>query len=594
MKSKDKKCQNCDKAFTIDASDFEFYKKIDVPEPTFCPECRMQRRMAWRKEAPIFYKNKCEATDKEIISSYNPNGPIKVFNQEYWFSDKWDPMDEAQEYDFKENFFQQFQKLLHKVPQPATTNDDATKSDYCNDCNGIKECYLTTNSGYGERLAFCNRTVDSKDCYDLFVTTKLELCYQNVYCKNSYKLFFSDHCDGCVESYFLYDCRNCEQCFGCTNLRHKKYHIFNKPYSREEYFEKLKGFDVGSFKELEKLREKYKGLYYKAIHRFAHIVKSTESTGNEIGSSKRCQNCFDVQGCENLKYVTWAGFGYPLKDSYDCGPGVAAAELAYEGINTGLGGVKNMFVIISWYNHHVEYSYNCRNSEYLFGCVGLRNKKYCILNRQYTKEEYEKLVPKIKQQLNVMPYKDKKGNIYKYGEFFPAEMSPYNYDETIAQEIFPLAKNEIKEYGYIDFERPKNKYKATIKNSELPDNIKDVDNSILNEIIECEHNSSNKCLGSGVFKLISRELEFYRKQNLPLPRLCPVCRHNERIKLRNPMKLQERQCMCGGEKDIAKTYQNQAEHNHGDKPCSNKFKTSYAPNRKEIVYCEECYQREVE
>jgi hypothetical protein len=40
-------------------------------------------------------------------------------------------------------------------------------------------------------------------------------------------------------------------CVGCVNLRNKQYHIFNKPYSKEEYAKKLVDFDFGSFKKLQ-------------------------------------------------------------------------------------------------------------------------------------------------------------------------------------------------------------------------------------------------------------------------------------------------------------------------------------------------------
>ena len=337
-------------------------------------------------------------------------------------------------------------------------------------------------------------------------------------------------------------------------------------------------------KNMTKLEE----LYDKAIHRFAHIVKSPGSTGNEIGNSKNCRNCFDVQDCENMKYVNWAGFGYPFKDAYDC-TAAAAAELGYEAINVGLGGIRNLFVVVSWYNHHVEYSYNCRNSEYLFGCVGLRNKKYCILNNQYTKEEYNELLPRIKQHMSEMPYTDKKGNVYKYGEFFPVELSPFSYDETIASESFPLNMEEIRGSGYPNFEKPKNEYEVTMKTNQLPDHIKDVSDAILKEVIECGNVPRGKCEGSGVFRLIPRELEFYKKNNLPLPRFCPICRHRARTNKRSPLKLFERQCMCDH-----KVYKNQGKHKHGDKPCQNTFETTYEPDRPEIVYCKDCYQREVE
>jgi hypothetical protein len=81
----------------------------------------------------------------------------------------------------------------------------------------------------------------------------------------------------------------------------------------------------------------------------------------------------------------------------------------------------------------------------MFGCAKLRHKKYCILNKQYSKEEYYEMVEKVKKHMNEMPYVDKKGRVYKYGEFFPAELSPFGYNETLAHDFFPLEKEEAEQ-----------------------------------------------------------------------------------------------------------------------------------------------------
>jgi len=231
------------------------------------------------------------------------------------------------------------------------------------------------------------------------------------------------------------------------------------------------------------------------------------------------------------------------------------------------------------------------SSSNLFGCVGLRNKQYCILNKQYAKEEYEELVPKIIAHMNEMPCTDKQVRTYKYGEFFPAELSPFAYNETVAQEYFPLTKEEALEQGYAWKDPDARDYKITKKPGELPDNIKDVHESILKEVIGCAH--EGKCLHqcTSAFKIIEPELQFYGKMNVPLPRLCPNCRHYERLAQRNPLHLWRRKCMClpTGRQAIRNT----AKHFHGDDPCPNEFETSYAPDRPEIIYCEQCYNAEV-
>ena len=81
--------------------------------------------------------------------------------------------------------------------------------------------------------------------------------------------------------------------------------------------------------------------------------------------------------------------------------------------------------------------------------------------------------------------------------------------------------------------------------------------------------------------------------NLSLPRICPDCRHKEMFKKRTLFKLYHRKCQCTGAHSDNKIYWNTAEHKHKNKHCPNEFETSYAPDRKEIVYCEKCYNKEV-
>ena len=78
MKSEKKICQNCQKEFTVEPEDFTFYEKMKVPAPTFCPECRMQRRMNWRNERSL-YSRKCDLCKENIIGLYPENTPFPVY-----------------------------------------------------------------------------------------------------------------------------------------------------------------------------------------------------------------------------------------------------------------------------------------------------------------------------------------------------------------------------------------------------------------------------------------------------------------------------------------------------------------------------------
>jgi hypothetical protein len=63
-------CKQCNLNFDITDKDFEFYDKISpifnsekfqIPKPKFCPDCRQQRRFAFRNERNL-YKRKCDLT----------------------------------------------------------------------------------------------------------------------------------------------------------------------------------------------------------------------------------------------------------------------------------------------------------------------------------------------------------------------------------------------------------------------------------------------------------------------------------------------------------------------------------------------------
>ena len=133
MQTQTKICQNCKQNFTIEPEDFVFYDKIQVPAPTFCPECRMQRRLTFRSEM-ILYKRKSDFTDKEIFSMYSPDIPIKVYEHKIWHSDQWDPMEYGRDYDFNISFFEQFNKLAMETPRFNLSVLNMINSDCNNRC----------------------------------------------------------------------------------------------------------------------------------------------------------------------------------------------------------------------------------------------------------------------------------------------------------------------------------------------------------------------------------------------------------------------------------------------------------------------------
>ncbi len=582
-KSKNVECQNCKKEFTIESEDFNFYEKIKVPAPTFCHLCRAQRRFAFRNERAL-YKRKSDFTGEEIFTMFSPKSGIKIYEREIWMSDKWDPMDYGQDYDFSKPFFVQFFELVKKVPLKALNVIGGVYSPYVNNITDPKNSYLIFNAGEVEDSMYGNGVNKSKWCVDISHISKCENCYEGFFLTSCTSSIFSSHCENSFNITFSKNCVGCQDCFGCVNLRNKSYYIFNVPYSREEYLEKTKSFDLSSYQNLQEIKKKVYEFWLKFPNKFIEGLQNTNVSGNYISHSKDVINSFMVREGQNMHYCQYIQEGDPCKDCWDYSIWGNNNQLLYECHACGIGTQNMKFCFLCQESvHDLEYSLYCMSgSENLFGCVSLRQKKYCILNKQYTKEEYEILVPKIKEHMNEMPFVDKKGNIYKYGEFFPIEFSFFPYNTTQSQEYFPISKQEAEDNGYLWEDSADRNYKFDLKIGSLPDNIKDVKDDMIGKVIECEHQGKCNQLCTTAFKIIKDELNFYRKMNIPLPRLCPNCRTFERLKQRTGMKLYNRKCQC-----------NNSSHFHTGTPCPNEFETAYSPDRQEIVYCEKCYQQEV-
>src|SRR3989344_2458468 len=425
MNQETRNCQNCKNPFVIEPDDFAFYERMQVPPPTWCPDCRMLRRMIWRNERGL-YRDKCGLCGKNILSMYSGDRKYPVYCRDCWWSDKWDPLSFGRELDTTRPFLEQFKDLDERVPRMNLWQVNVQNSDFANFVRDEKEVYLSYSVIQAEDIYYSKNVDNAFRIFDSLDVHDSENCYQCVKPSKDFNCRYAVYSRNCMDSAFTYDCVNCTNCFMSSNLRNKEYYFRNQPHTREEYLAKLKEVDQGSWNDLQELTLEFRELMRKSLNKYAQITTSTATTGNDL--------------------------------------------------------------------------------------------QYCILNKQYTKEEYEALVPRVIEHMNNMPYTDQQGRIYKYGEFFPPEFSPFAYNETIAQEYFPLAKAEALERGYRWKEPDAKDYAATRKPEDLPDHIKDVKDDILQETVGCAHAAppaggcNHQC--TVAFKIIPKELEFYRRSTL--------------------------------------------------------------------------------
>ena len=572
MNPETKNCQNCKNSFTIEPDDFSFYEKMKVLPPTFCPDCRRQRRWAWRNNMSL-YSRKCDACDKSVVSLYSPESGLTIYCNKCWWSDNWDPKDCGVEYDFTKPFFSQFRELLQKVPQIAIVNDDGIASincEYTHDWWFSKDCYMCFSGWRTENVMYSFFVLAGKhmmDCMNIRSTN--EWMYECIMSSQSYQLKYAEYSKSCLDSQFIYNCVGSSNCFMCYGLHNKKYYFKNEPYSKEDYEKILASYRLDTFTGVEKAKEEFTFFLTKYFRRYAQIYHSTNCIGDIISHSKNVKDSFVIKKSENIKYSDFT----TAKDSYDITMTGEISE-CYDTVVADHSQL-NFFGVFSVKSQDIRYSQHCHNCKHVFGCVGLRNSNYCIFNKQYTKEEYEELIPKIIEQMSSMPYVDKAGSTYKYGEFFPIELSIFGYNESHAPELVPLSKEDAVTKGYNWQDNIQiTTGKDTLASLSIPDSINDVAETITNEVLSCIECSRN-------YKIIPNELIFYKKMIIPIPRKCFYCRHQARINKRNPFQLWHRKCMCS-----LPTHEHEGN-------CEVEFETTYSPERPEVLYCESCFQKEM-
>lgn len=549
MSDLSKICVNCQGGFLVPEKDLALLQKLspsfggvryDLPSPTLCSECRTKQRMAWRNERSL-YARTCALTGKPIISIYAPDSPYVVYDREAWWGDGWDAITYGRDFDFSRPFFEQYAELLRVVPKAAVINIEVENCDYVNFQNESKNCYLTFGSGYMEDSQYCDWTYYAKDTFDCSFCARSELDYGNVDCTATYRCRECTDCHDASECERCFDCRNCQNCFGCVGLRGKSYHIFNRPYSKEEYVKRVA--ELRKPEHAPRVAAEIQALKLAHPHRATRMIQCENSMGDDLENCQNCSDCFGVkesQDCANMIDC------FKMKDCLNVSRS-GASELCYSVIGGGYDhGVS--FAFLTVFASFSTYTVECMNVKNVFGCVGLQKKEYCILNKQYTKEEYEKMVPRIIEHMKqpIASNASERGRLHtampngggdasppkEWGEFFPPSISLFSYNETIAQDFYPLTKEQALKEGFLWRDD-------------------------LNRVKE--------------FKLTAPEMAFYKKEGLPAPTLHPNERYRERLTRKLPRRLWSRTCgQCG----VA-------------------IQTPYSPERKEKVVCEACYLKAV-
>jgi len=548
----EKICEITGEKFLISDAEARYCKENGIPLPTISPQERLRQMLYFRNRLSL-YQSKCSFTGKPMLSCIPPESDVKVFEIDIWESDKWDGTDYGMDYDFNKTFFEQFFELSRKAPWKnlALNKPLMENSDFTNGITGAKNCYLLFSCSFNEDCYYSGYLLHNKNVIDSVLTDSSELCYECINVTKGYNLKFCEHCFNCSDSLFLFECQGCSNCYGCVNLRNKKYCFYNKQLSKEEYEQKIFKINLGSFTSLQKEIKEFNEFRSKFPIKYVFGKNIENSSGNNLFNVKNCSNSFFMNFAEDMENSIWVN---KCKNCFVQAMFGNNAELVYNSVTAGDNAYNIKFSVETWPDDHdLEYcmylSYGCGNC---FGCFALKRKNYCILNKQYSKEEYFDMVARIKKQMLANG---------EYGKFFPLSISPHYYNESEDHYFFPLSKEEAIKRGYKWAEERE----AILAEQKyvIPDDIKEVKDDILSTEL--------KCIKTGKkFKIIKQELDYLRRYNLAIPRVAPMERIKERSRALRVDRLHEEKCSS----------------------CGNKIDTVYDAKKNQIL-CEECYLKEV-
>ncbi len=493
-----KKCEVCLEDFSIDEKDQAYYEKRDVPMPTLCPKDRLRRRLSFRNERKI-HKRKCDLTGETIISNVRPDAVFPVYHVDEWHRQEFETP-YLDSYDFDRSFFDQLYdlwKIAPRMHKASAGNEE--NSEYSNHCGFCRNCYFIFNSEDDEDCMYCRFADKCTDCVDCTNILNSELCYECTNVKNCYNVKFSDDCDNCTDSMFLRNCRGVKNSMFCYGLERKEYCFFNQQLTREEYEEKLKEYRVDSASVLEHLKKNWDE-WSAGWPKIRHIILNSENcTGESIYNS---QNTFDACNVTEIQDCRYILNSRDVKDSYDFYAYGMETELCVECV-TIAHCYDLKYCNYCMRSSFLQYCDNCWGCENCFGCIGLKDGKFCIFNKQYSEEEYNELVPRIIEHMK---------STGEYGEFFPEKLSMFPYEDTLANDYFPAGSSGVLSEG------------SGESVDTIPDLISEVGSDVETKVYMCP-------VEGKPFKFQKRELDFYKKIGVAVPRMSFEARYLKRNEL---------------------------------------------------------------
>ena len=521
-------CRITGERFSVSADDIAMYRLLCVPPPTTSPWYRTLVRAAF---FPYRLRSSfCAKTQQSFVGTYRSDSPFTVYRPEVWWSDAWDPKEYGRTAQPDAPFLPQWYALFRAVPRPGSSRDpESVNSEYTVGGMQFKDCYYVIGGIKAEDVAYTIAAEWSRSCLDGVWYEHAERCYDSVRLCDCYQTVGSINVTHGRDVAFCYDGSSIEHCFGGFNLRHRTHVFLDEQLDAATYTQRRAALRLGHRPTYERFQEWFReGYRDRAMHAMVRREKCERCVGSSIESCSDAYFAFCASECTNVRYVEGSS---QVRDSAEIS-GSAAVERSYE-----LAGAAHtnraICVSVIRSGRDIEYCVDCHHCEHCFGCVGLRGAKFCILNQQYTEDEYWDTVDRLKTAMLARG---------EYGEFFPAAYAPVPFEDSRASYgyAFTRAERTHLQFWTVGDEAPSDGGPSI-----PPDDIRSASPEILAQSFRCTESGRS-------FRITPQELSFLQREDLPLPTRHPEVRMEQRYRLLpTTMRLYERACTQCGTKDLS-------------------------------------------
>ena len=459
-------CALTGEKWVMDQNEIDWYHKFNVPPSKMMPYTRACLCFCWGSGCQWWW-NKHPETGKPILSHIHPSTGYKVLPDKEWYD--LDLSSQGRDVNFDQPIAEQLYQLFLDTPFPAQRNTTVPERSIAITSLGDIDSYFVLGSK-SRNSFFSTTSTDIESCSECLHVHSASNCLKVVHSSNIHNGVFVRESSDCIDCAFVFDCRNCEHCFGATNKRNKKYLWFNEQLSEEEYKKRRSEVSLSKRSVFKEMKDKFHQLMINDTVWPENFNEHVENcSGEYLSDSTNCKRCFFARnaiGCDESSFLFHTG----SENSY-CAHGVVGSSDVYYVI-TSINCHNVKFSITCSNSQNLEYCTTCSNCEDCFGCVGLKHKRYHIFNKEYEPDEYYQLLDQIKSKML------EQGT---YGEFLPSKWS-YGYVPDSAARVFMHGDDDLIDKLNAKKFNPKDDGALGVQpevepvsTDQIPDDINDVD-----------------------------------------------------------------------------------------------------------------------